>query len=288
MSRNFPDWEDTEWDYQKGNLDDATKQYTLDVCRRVKAKGGVVHNFVVGRVFEQENIDWLKEIVRGGHAVGNHTYDHVNVTATTPERIQHRFRRAPWLLNDSNPAAFIAQNIRFCTEAMKERLGIEPNGFRTPGGFRGGLTKHPAVQQTLLDQGFSWASAAYAGNFMTPRDERPTRKVFDSIVAAQAASQPFRYPSGLIEIPMSPISDIGAFRGGRWPLKDFIKAIREALLWAIENRTVFDFLAHPSCLGVVDPGLETIDMICETVNAAKGEAELVDLGRIAAGIEADR
>ncbi len=97
MSRNFPNWEDTQWDYQKGNLNDATKQYTLDVCRRVKARGGVVHNFVVGQVFEQENIDWLKEIARDGHAIGNHTYDHVNVTATTPERIQHRFRRAPAL-----------------------------------------------------------------------------------------------------------------------------------------------------------------------------------------------
>ena len=70
MSRNFPEWENTEWDYQKGNLDDAAKQYTVDVCRRVKAKGGVVHSFVVGQVFEQANIDWLKEIVQDGHAVG--------------------------------------------------------------------------------------------------------------------------------------------------------------------------------------------------------------------------
>ena len=133
----------------------------------------------------------------------------------------------------------------------------------------------------LKRQGFTWASCAYAGNDMPPRGERPTQRVFESIIAAQAKSQPFRYSSGLIEIPMSPISDIGAFRSGRWPLKDFVKAVRLALEWAIENKAVFDFLAHPSCLGVVDPNLETISTICETVASAKDRAEIVDLGTIA-------
>src|SRR5438132_1420943 len=98
MSRNFPIWEQTHWDYEKGNLNAETKKYALEACRRVKAHGGVVHCFVVGQVFEQENVDWLKEIVSAGHPVGNHTYDHVNVLATRSEEIQFRFRRAPWLI----------------------------------------------------------------------------------------------------------------------------------------------------------------------------------------------
>ena len=49
MSRNFPNWEDTHWDYEKGNLNDQTKKYAVDVCRRVRARGGRVHNFVVCR-----------------------------------------------------------------------------------------------------------------------------------------------------------------------------------------------------------------------------------------------
>src|SRR5437899_4736433 len=76
MSRNFPRWEDTHWDYEKGNLNAETKKYTTEACRRVKAHGGAVHCFVVGRVFEQENLDWLKEISQAGHPIGNHTYDH--------------------------------------------------------------------------------------------------------------------------------------------------------------------------------------------------------------------
>src|SRR5260221_12948185 len=79
MSRNFPTWEQTHWDYEKGNLDEATKKYTVEACRRVKAAGGVLHCFAVGRVFEQENVSWLRYIAKAGHPIGNHTYDHVNV-----------------------------------------------------------------------------------------------------------------------------------------------------------------------------------------------------------------
>src|ERR1044071_905178 len=82
MSRNFPTWEQTHWDYEKGNLNAETKKYAVEACRRVKAQRGVLHCFAVGRVLEQENVDWLKEIVHAGHPVGNHTYDHVNAKAT--------------------------------------------------------------------------------------------------------------------------------------------------------------------------------------------------------------
>ena len=72
----------------------------------------MIHFFAVGRVLEQENVDWLREIHREGHPVGNHTYDHVNVKATRPEDIQFRFQRAPWLIEGKAPAEVIAENIR--------------------------------------------------------------------------------------------------------------------------------------------------------------------------------
>src|SRR5258706_12950461 len=92
MARNFPRWEDTHWDYEKGNLNAEAKSYAVEAARRVKARGGVIHFFAVGQVFEQENIDWLKGIIASGHPVGNHTYDHVYVLATKPEDIQYRFQ----------------------------------------------------------------------------------------------------------------------------------------------------------------------------------------------------
>ena len=36
---------DTHWDYEKGNLNDETKAYTVEACRRIKAAGGIAHLF---------------------------------------------------------------------------------------------------------------------------------------------------------------------------------------------------------------------------------------------------
>ncbi|HEY2253534.1 MAG TPA: polysaccharide deacetylase family protein, partial [Planctomycetaceae bacterium] len=139
MSRNFPTWETTHWDYEKGNLDDATKAYSVEAAQRVKERGGLIHFFCVGRVLEQENVDWLTGIAAAGHKIGNHTYDHVYVLAQKPADVQFRFARAPWLMRGKSPAEVIADNVRMTTEAMKTRAGIDAAGFRTPGGFAMGL-----------------------------------------------------------------------------------------------------------------------------------------------------
>ena len=281
MSRNFPNWEDTHWDYEKGNLNGPTKKYTAEACRRVKAHGGVIHCFAVGRVLEQENVDWLRQIAQAGHPVGNHTYDHVYVKATKPEELQFRFRRAPWLIEGRTPKEVIADNIRLTNAALKTRIGVDAAGFRTPGGFADGLADRPDVRRMLRDLGFGWVSSKYPSHVALKPEVEPTAAVFDGIVKAQEAAQPFAYPDGLVEVPMSPISDIVAFRGRRWKLEWFLEAIRHGVTWAIEKRAVFDFLAHPSCLYVVDPEFRAIELICELVKKAGDRAALVDLGTIA-------
>src|SRR6516225_9681174 len=226
MSRNFPTWEQTHWDYEKGNLNAETKKYTVEACRRLQARGGVCHCFLVGRALEQEDVDWLKGILRAGHPVGNHTYDHVNVKATRPEDVQFRFRRAPWLIDGKEPKDVISENIRLTTAALKARVGVQPAGFRTPGGFPNGLADRPDVQEMLGDLGFTWVSSKYPAHPMSTPGTEPGQTVFDGVVKAQSEAQPFVYPKGLIEVPMSPVSDIGAFRGGRWKLDWFLKAVR--------------------------------------------------------------
>lgn len=281
MSRNFPVWEETHWDYEKGNLNEETKRYAVEACRRVKAAGGVLHAFAVGRVFEQENVDWLKGIVEAGHPVGNHTYDHVNVTATRSEDIQFRFRRAPWLIEGRSPAEVIRENIRLASVALKTRAGVEPAGFRTPGGFNRGLVDRPDVQRMLLDLGFTWTSSLYPAHKLGEPKQEPSGEVYDSIVATGATAQPFEYETGLVEVPMSAPSDITAFRGGRWRLEWFLEAVRRGVTWAIDNGACYDFLGHPSCLYVTDPEFRTIDMICDLVRSAGDRAEIVDLGTLA-------
>lgn len=281
MSRNFPTWDQTHWDFDKGNLNDETKRYTVEACRRIRGHGGVAHCFVVGRVFEQENMDWLDGIVRAGHPVGNHTYDHVNVKAERPQDLQFRFRRCPWLIEGRRPAEVIRDNIRLTNAAMRSRLGIDPAGFRTPGGFNNGLRDRPDVQQMLRELGFTWVSSLYPVHPLNLAGREPSDEVIQGIVQAQAAAQPFVYEGGLVEIPMSPISDIGAFRSGRWPLAAFLRAIRAAVEWAIEQRAVFTFLGHPSCLYVTDPRFQTIELICDLVRRARDRTQIVDLNTIA-------
>ncbi|MFM9067337.1 MAG: polysaccharide deacetylase family protein [Planctomycetota bacterium] len=284
MSRNFPDWETTHWDYEKGNLNEETKRYSVEAARRIHAAGGVAHFFVVGRVLEQADVRWLKTIAEQGHPIGNHTYDHVNVLATRPEDLQFRFQRSPWLLRGQTVAAAIRENIQLTSHALQDRIGIAPNGFRTPGGFSDGLRQHPAVRALLKELGFSWTSSLYPPHPNTAPRQEPSAEVLTGIVAAQKLAQPFTYEDGMIEIPMSPISDIGAFRTGRWQLNWFLQAIEQSVRWAIEHRAVFDFLGHPSCLYVVDPQFQVIDLICRLVREAGDQARLVGLDTIAKSI----
>ncbi|MBL9115925.1 MAG: polysaccharide deacetylase family protein [Verrucomicrobiaceae bacterium] len=281
MSRNFPRWEDTGWDYEKGNLNAETKRYAVEAASRVKERGGRVHCFVVGRALEQEDVQWLKDLHAQGHRIGNHTYDHVNVLARKPEDTQFRFLRSPWLVKGRNAEQVICENIQLCSEAMKTRLGFEPDGFRTPGGFRDGLVDREDIQAMLQKLGFRWVSSKYPRHLAGQPGKPASEAIFDSIVKAQSEAQPFKYSGGLVEIPMSPISDIGAFRAGRWPLDNFLQAIHRAVTWAIERGAVFDLLCHPSVMYPSDPDFRTIDLICDLVQQAGERARLVTLDELA-------
>ena len=48
---------------------------------------------------------------------------------------------------------------------------------------------------------------------------------------------------------------------------------------------VFDFLGHPSCLYVVDPKFEAIELICDKVKRAAGRAVLADLDTVASRVK---
>jgi peptidoglycan/xylan/chitin deacetylase (PgdA/CDA1 family) len=255
MSAQYPKPGMTEWNFEKGNLDEATKSYSLEAARIVKKAGGVIHFFCVGRVLEQPDIEWLQELAKEGHPIGNHTYDHVNVKATKAEEAQFRFQRAPWLVKGRSAADVIRENIRVTTEALQQRCGIKVSGFRTPGGFNNGLSDRPDLQELLLDLGFAWVSSKYPSHSGVKPGQRPSDEIFTSIVEAQQEAQPFRYASGLVEIPMSPISDVTAFRAQKWTLQEFTSAIRMAIGWALEQKKAFTLLAHPSCLVVEDSKL---------------------------------
>ncbi|MAV36948.1 MAG: chitin deacetylase [Planctomycetaceae bacterium] len=288
MSRHYPQRGIFEWDFQKGNLDDATKRYAVKAGELVRDRGGIIHYFCVARVLEQPDVAWLKQLAKTGHPIGNHTYDHVNVKATTVPSVQFRFKRAPWLAGGRKPPQLIRDNIQLADAALSMRAGIQSRGFRTPGGFHSGLDERPDLQKMLQELGFTWISSKYPRHLAGKPFEKPTPDILASVVAAQAQAQPYVYPGGLVEIPMSPVSDVHAFRSTRWKLDWFLEAIRGAVEWAIEHRAVFDFLAHPSCLGIEDPALETMQMICELVKQNADRAEIVSLDAVAKRVLAQK
>ena len=280
MSRHYPTRGATRWDYEKGNLDEPSKQYAVETCRRVKAAGGPVHSFLLGRTLEQENVDWLKGILKDGHVLGNHTYDHVRLNARTPETIQFRFRLAPWLIDGKSPREVIVDNIRMTELAMKQRLDIKPVGLRTPYGFSNGLTSRPDVQQMLLELGYSWVSSKYH----QPQDlkaSNPSAANFAAVTRCMKTSQPLVYPSGLVEIPIAPVSDVNAFRTRKWKLDEYLKTVEKNFQWAVKNRAVYDYGFHPSVMYVEDPELRAVDLICRLVERAGDKAAIVDLETIA-------
>lgn len=281
MTPMYPRRDMMEWDYEKGNLNQLTKDYSLEAARLANARGGVMYFFCVGRVLEQANVDWIKEIFQLGHPVGNHTYDHVNVWTTKPEDTQFRFARSPWLIQGKTAEKIIRENIRITSLAMKQRAGIEADGFRTPGGSYRALDGREDLQKMLLDEGFAWVSSKYPRHPFGKPHEAPSPDDYAGIVKSQEQAQPYVYPTGLIEIPMSPISDVYAFYKNSWKLEYFLKSIRQCVAWAVETGGVFDFLCHPSIMYVEDPSFETVKLFCELVEQAGDKAEMVGLSAIA-------
>ena len=281
MSRDYPQRGMSHWDYEKGNLDEPTKQYALHAARIVEQYGGVIHFFLVGRVLEQPDVSWLHRLIDAGHPIGNHTYDHINVMAQRPGELQYRFQRAPWLIRQKTVFEAIRENIELTSEAMRLRLGIAPSGFRTPGGFAEGLQGRADIRQLLQTLGYRWCSSLYPRHRTTAPHQAPDESIWNDLARAWAEAQPFCYQDGLIEVPMSPVSDVVAFRSQRWQLAWFLDAIRRAVEWAVAHRATFDFLCHPSCLVVEDPQGEVFHTICRAVQRAGDSAALVSLEEMA-------
>lgn len=87
--------------------------------------------FLVGK-FVRECPTLTKEILARGHALGNHTDTHPNLFLCGPRRTTQELKR--------------------CTDAIRQAAGVEPRWFRPPFGFRS-----PWLHQTVKSQGMRTA-----------------------------------------------------------------------------------------------------------------------------------
>ena len=260
MCSNFPYWTSV-WDHRKGAIDEDSKLYMgkmLDVADKYGVK---FQFFLVGKALEDPDIDYLKRMTAEGHAVDNHTYNHVSVKAQDIPQLQPVYASAPWRAAGLTALECIEREVRQTSTAITEKLGVAPTGFRTPGGFNNGLDDVPAVQEVLSDAGMQYASARYYFPVDTEK-KRPAAEVLNQAMEASIdALQPSRYPNGLPELPLAGITDIWAFRVldlDRW---EFIDVLKRGIDHAHANRQVLSLCFHPPVLAVRDPHCDMLDIV---------------------------
>ena len=285
MCTNFPYWT-SQWNHLKGALDADSKQYVLKMHEVARSYGVHLYCLLVGSSFEDPDIDYLKELVAAGHEVGNHTYTHLNVKATTVESLQTVYANAPWLANGRTPLQIIHDEVRATNAAIRERLGITPTGFGTPGAFSTGLHDVPDVQALLKAEGFTHVTSHY----LSPAPRGVKRPPLAQLVAAMRKNidklQPYRYPNGLLEIAPMGLTDINAFRVldlDRW---EYVELLKTAIDHAHANRYILSLAFHPPALAARDPHCDVLDSVIRYALEKPGGCWIATNSEITAHLEA--
>ncbi len=157
-----------------GRIMPPLRDYTLGLCAAAEDFGVRLQFFYVGNGLEDADVGYLEQIVRRGHAIDNHTYNHVRLTMADTDLLR--------------------QELDLTNRRLEERLGVRSMVLRGPGGEPGGLTLMRHNQQAVLDSGFRWVSChmdSSMGLYGPAHD-----------AAAPSRLQAYAYASGLIELPI--------------------------------------------------------------------------------------
>ncbi len=101
--------------------------------------------FVIGR-YAQRKPEIVRELVKAGHAVGNHTYTHPNLIFQSETQVRTQ--------------------LRACRQVLEDAIGAPSNLFRPPFGGR-----RPAVMRILKEGGLDpimWSITGYDWSPTTP------------------------------------------------------------------------------------------------------------------------
>ena len=71
-----------------GRIMPPLRDYTLDLCATAEEFGVQLQFFYVGNGLEDADIEYLHDIVRRGHAIDNHTYNHVLLTMADTDLVR--------------------------------------------------------------------------------------------------------------------------------------------------------------------------------------------------------
>ena len=285
MATNFP-YRNSVWDHRKGEIDAETQAYVVQQNAIADQLGVRLTYFLVAGALERPDIAYLRAAVTAGHEIGNHTYSHVNVTATERADLRGVYGTKPWLAGGRSPRAVIADEIRGANELIDRQLGVRPVGFRTPYGFSDGLDQQAWLREILVGEGFLYASSRYYGWDLW--DERfATTGVDDArLLADLRAGQPYCHPDGLWELPLATPSDCHVFRPWRWPADRWVALVRRLVDLSYEHGLMLDLCCHPSILAACDPDHLTVTAAVEQARRKADGVWITTLGDFAAAQQA--
>ncbi len=240
--------------------------YISRFCETADDYGVHLQFFQIANGLELDEVaDHVKELVSRGHVVDCHTYNHVNLAYTPPRQLD--------------------RDLRLANRLFEERLGYQPMILRGPGGYRHGDLK-PENQMVILENGYRWVSGEFDYDILS-RDD------YGYFVSAPSRNRPFRYPTGLIEIPFQGWTDRTWFdsyklrdpdiyakwrrkyghrpvpRGWRCPwtapgaLKEWIRMNLACLDYTYAHRLLWVVCWHPYSHYLHDPGNTMLPALLE-------------------------
>jgi len=98
----------------------------MDILRKHHARAMF---FVICNHLDATDPDVLDKLVRNGHVIGNHSYDHPQLTQLNAPELEHQ--------------------IEGCSERISEITGRRPTYFRPPFGMTSPLVKHVAEEHGM-------------------------------------------------------------------------------------------------------------------------------------------
>lgn len=130
--------------------------HTLRLLEVLARHGARATFFLIGR-FARERPDIVREVARGGHAIGNHTYSHPLLIFASPARLR--------------------EELDGCRKAIEDAAGEQAPLFRPPFGGR-----RPATLAEVRRRGWTtvmWTASAY--DWKVRSAEEVERKVVSEV-----------------------------------------------------------------------------------------------------------
>lgn len=157
-----------------GRIMKPAQDYAVRLCDSAERFEVQLQFFFVGNGFDVSDVEYLKNIVRRGHIIDNHTYSHLRLTTPDVEKLD--------------------AELALTNRLLAERLDSASEVLRGPGGEPEGLNGREANQRAILKNGFRWVTCHM--------DTTMGKDGLDHDAAAPSRLTPYAYPTGLIEIPI--------------------------------------------------------------------------------------